>query len=55
MRVGESLLVSVGFSVDPVRKSAGASLAIEPRFLPKNRLSNVGGAEIPPAGKFGLE
>jgi hypothetical protein len=55
MRVGESLLVSVGFSADPIRKSVGASLAIEPRFLPRNRLGNVGGAEIPPAGAFGLE
>ena len=55
MRVGESALISVGFSVDPIRKSAGANLAIEPRFLPRNRLGNVGGAEIPPAGAFGLE
>jgi hypothetical protein len=55
MRVGESALVSVGFSVDPIRKSAGANVNIQPRFAPKNPLGTVGGAEIPPAGAFGLE
>jgi hypothetical protein len=55
MRVGESFLISAGFNVDPTRNSVGANLAIEPRFVPKNRLGNVGGAQIPPAGAFGLE
>jgi hypothetical protein len=54
-RVGESFLISAGFTVDAARNNVGANLIIEPRFLPKNRLSNVGGAEIPPAGAFGLE
>jgi len=54
-RIGESLLISAGFSVDAARKNVGAGLIIEPRFLSKNRLSNVGGVEIPPAGAFGLE
>jgi hypothetical protein len=54
-RVGESFLISVGFNVDNSRNDVGVSLAIEPRFLPKNRLGTVGGAQIPPAGAFGLE
>jgi hypothetical protein len=54
-RVGESFLISGGFNVDNTRNSVGASLSIEPRFLPKTRLGNVAGAQIPPAGAFGLE
>ena len=54
-RVGESFLISAGVNVDNTRNSVGASLSIEPRFLPKTRLGNVGGAQIPPAGAFGLE
>ena len=54
-RVGESLLISAGFTVDAARESVGVALAVEPRFLPKNRLGNISGAQIPPAGAFGLE
>ncbi len=54
-RVGESFLISAGFNVDAARNSVGAILMVEPRFLPKNRLSNIAGAEIPPAGATGLE
>jgi hypothetical protein len=54
-RIGESFLINFGFTVDPARDSVGVALAIEPRFLPKNRLANVGGAQIPPAGLKGLE
>jgi hypothetical protein len=54
-RVGESFLVSLGFGFDASRNVTGVSLNIEPRFLPKTRLGNVGGAQIPPAGAFGLE
>lgn len=54
-RIGESFLVSLGFSADPSRDSVGVALAIEPRFLPKSRLGNVAGAQIPPAGAHGLE
>ncbi|MCE5266278.1 MAG: LPS assembly protein LptD [Planctomycetaceae bacterium] len=54
-RIGESLLISAGFNVDAARNSVGVALAIEPRFLPKTRLGNVNGAQIPPAGAFGLE
>ncbi len=54
-RVGESLLISLGFSADPTRNSVGVALSVEPRFLPKTRLGTVNGAQIPPAGAFGLE
>jgi lipopolysaccharide export system protein LptA len=54
-RVGESLLVSGGFTYDPARNSVGAVLTVEPRFLPKSKLGMVGGARIPPAGTYGLE
>jgi uncharacterized protein YbdZ (MbtH family) len=55
IRVGESLLVSGNFSVDPIHNTYGYGLAIEPRFLPKGRLSQIPGAHIPPAGAYGLE
>ncbi len=54
-RIGESLLISAGFNVDAARNNVGVNLAIEPRFLPKNRLGRVGGARIPVAGAYGLE
>jgi len=54
-RVGESFLISGGFHADVSRGSYGASFSIEPRFLPKSRLGQAGGARIPTAGAFGLE
>ena len=54
-RVGESLLISAGFNVDPARGNFGVGLAVEPRFLPKGLLNNPTGARIPPAGAYGLE
>ncbi|MFZ5829200.1 MAG: organic solvent tolerance protein OstA [Planctomycetota bacterium] len=54
-RVGESLLISAAVTVDAARDNVGVGFAIEPRFLPKTRLGQVGGARIPPAGAFGLE
>jgi len=54
-RVGESFLISGGFHADVSRGSYGASFSIEPRFLPKTRLGQAGGARIPTAGAFGLE
>ncbi len=54
-RIGESLLVSAGFNVDPIRGDFGVGIAVEPRFLPKGRLNSMTGARIPPAGAFGLE
>lgn len=54
-RVGESFLVQVGFNYDVSRDNFGATLLVEPRFMPGNRLGNVGGVAIPPAGAYGLE
>jgi hypothetical protein len=54
-RIGESMLARVGFHVDESRGNVGVNLAIEPRFLPRNRLGRVGGVQIPPAGAYGLE
>ena len=54
-RIGESLLVNFVFTVDPARDSVGVGLAIEPRFMPRNRLGSIAAAQIPPAGAFGLE
>ncbi len=54
-RIGESLLVSAGFTVDAARDNVGVQLSIEPRFLPMGRLGRAGGARIPVAGAFGLE
>lgn len=54
-RIGESLLVSVGVNVDASRNNVGAGIVVEPRFLPRGRLGQVGGAQIPVAGAHGLE
>jgi hypothetical protein len=54
-RIGESLLINAGFTVDATRSNVGANFAIEPRFLPKGRLGRVGGVHVPPAGAYGLE
>jgi hypothetical protein len=54
-RIGESLLVSAGVTVDVARNNVGANFVVEPRFMPKNRLNRSGGVYIPPAGAYGLE
>jgi len=54
-RVGESFLFQVGFNYDVSRDNFGASVLVEPRFMPGNRLGRVGGVAIPPAGAYGLE
>ena len=54
-RVGESLLVSAAFSVDPVRNTVTAGMTVEPRFMPKGKLGQLPGVHVPPAGAFGLE
>ena len=55
VRVGESLLVSAAVNVDAARNNVGVSFSIEPRFFPRTRLGQIGGAQIPPAGAYGLE
>jgi hypothetical protein len=53
-RIGESMLVRVGFHADHTRDNVGVTFAIEPRFL-RSRLSQVGGQPLPPVGAFGVE
>jgi hypothetical protein len=54
-RIGESFLIKIGFNYDASRDNFGASVGIEPRFLPSSRLGRVGGVSVPPAGALGLE
>lgn len=54
-RIGESLLVSAGINGNSTKDVVGVSFSIEPRFLPGGRTVGAGGAQIPPAGLFGLE
>jgi len=55
VRIGESLLISLGFSYQQARDNVGLHFAIEPRFLPRTSLGNVAGVTLPPAGAYGLE
>ena len=56
MRVGESFLVSAGFSVDPIRQNVGATCRPSSRVsCRRTAWATVGGVVIPPAGAFGLE
>ncbi|TWU35099.1 LPS-assembly protein LptD [Novipirellula artificiosorum] len=54
-RIGESLLVRLGFNVDSGRDNVGFGFTIEPRFWPSPRLGRIGGQLIPPPGVEGLE
>lgn len=54
-RIGESLLVSLGMNVDNAKDNVGFRFLVEPRFLPKKRLTQMTGIEVPPAGAYGLE
>jgi len=54
-RIGESLLVSMGFNIDESKNNVGVKFMVEPRFLPKLGLTSRTGIEVPPAGAFGLE
>jgi lipopolysaccharide export system protein LptA len=54
-RIGESFLISASFNANSVQNNVGFGLSIEPRFLPKGRLGQVGGASVPIAGAMGLE
>jgi hypothetical protein len=54
-RIGESLLATLGGSVDASKGSVGVHFLVEPRFLPKLRTTSKTGIEIAPAGAYGLE
>ncbi len=47
-RIGESLLVSLGANVDASRGSWGVGISVEPRFLGRGRIAQLGGARITP-------
>jgi hypothetical protein len=54
-RIGESFLISATFNANSAQNNVGFGFSIEPRFLPKGRLGQVGGASVPVAGAWGLE
>ncbi len=54
-RIGESLLVTLGFNVDSSKDNVGVSLLVEPRFLPQSSLANARHVHVPPPGALGLE
>jgi hypothetical protein len=54
-RIGESMLVTMGVNVDEAKDNIGVSFMVEPRALPKLKLTRTTGIEVPPAGAFGLE
>ncbi len=55
VRIGESFLAKFGFNVDVSKGNAGFVFSLEPRFLPKARLGQVGGVFLPAHGSKGLE
>jgi hypothetical protein len=54
-RIGESMLMTVGFNVDRSKNNVGVNFMLEPRFLPNLRVTRTTGIEVPPAGAMGLE
>ncbi|MEI8376210.1 MAG: hypothetical protein WCJ35_25600 [Planctomycetota bacterium] len=55
-RVGESMLIGMNLNYNPALNTAGVSLLIEPRFMPKGgKLSQAAGVHVGPAGEFGVE
>ena len=52
-RIGESMLVTLGVNVDASKGNVGFNFLIEPRFLPKLRLTQTTGIDVPPAGAWG--
>jgi hypothetical protein len=54
-RIGESTFARFGFNIDESRNNFGVRFSIEPRFLPRSRLGQVAGVQVPPAGVDRLE
>ena len=54
-RIGESLLLSIGFSYNLARDNVGVQFLIEPRFMNAQRLLRVAGVSVGPPGQFGLD
>jgi hypothetical protein len=55
VRIGESFLAQFGIQVDSGRDNASFFFNLEPRFFPYRGLGSLGGQNIPPAGRYGLE
>jgi hypothetical protein len=56
IRVGESMLIGLNINYNPALKTAGVSLSIEPRFVPKSgNLSTQAGVHVGQAGEFSVE
>ncbi len=56
VRVGESMAIGLNFNYKPALRTAGVSLIIEPRFVPKTgRVSQLSGVHVGQAGEFGVE
>ena len=54
VRVGESVLVSVGAHYDASRNNFGFRFDIAPRFI-RSKLGRIGGRSLPPSNALGLE
>ncbi|TWT90965.1 LPS-assembly protein LptD [Pseudobythopirellula maris] len=54
-RIGESLIVTTGISVDESKGNVGLNFMVEPRFMPRLNLTRRTGIDVPPSGAYGLE
>ncbi len=54
-RIGESFLATLEANVDSTRGTFGVRFALEPRFLPRSKITRTTGLIVPPAGAYGLE
>jgi hypothetical protein len=54
-RIGESLIMTVGANYNESKDNIGFAFTLEPRFLPRNRITRQTGIDIPPAGAYGVE
>lgn len=54
-RIGESMLVRLGLTVDAGRDNVGFQFLVEPRLWPGRRMGRLGGQLVPPPGIEGLE
>ena len=55
VHIGESFVYHVGTNADFSRDNIGFIFSIEPRALPRSRLTRLGGVSVPPPGVRGVE
>ena len=53
-RIGESMFMTVGLNIDDSKDNVGLNFMLEPRFLPKTRLTRTTGIDVPPPGSLGM-